>query len=297
MRLAAALTAAFALALTGSAHAKPRCYGAAARDPEKPCTSTTKTVTPTPDEALITPNIACTRGEVGDMGTSCAVGVSAEQAVATVAMIGDSHAGHWRAALEAVAERKRWRVLEIARPHCSFSFSTPAPTEAGAADCVAWNQRIIDYLAQNPQISTIFISDNARLPMADRSVAYRLKGFLDAFSALPASVTTAYVLRDPPDERATTHDCVTRAVKHDWNPGTHCALPRRRALATDADITAAQQLGGRLKPIDLTDFFCDAKRCFPVVGGVLVHKDTDHLTQDFAATLGPYLLRAIDAAV
>ena len=35
--------------------------------------------------------------------------------------------------------------------------------------------------------------------------------------------------------------------------------------------------------------------CFPVIGGVLVRKDTDHLTQRFAATLGPILLRKLNA--
>jgi hypothetical protein len=229
------------------------------------------------------------------MATSCAVGVAPEQAKATVAMLGDSHAAHWRATLQAVAEKRKWRVLEIARPHCPFSFATPAPTEAGAGDCVAWNQRIIDYLTQNPQITTIFISDNARLPMADRTFAYRLNGFVEAFKALPASVPRAYVIRDPPSDRATSHDCVSNAVRRKLVPGVHCRIPRKRALVTDAGISAAQQLKGRLKPIDLTDFFCDTRHCFPVVGGVLVHKDVDHLTQDFAATLGPYLLRAIDA--
>jgi hypothetical protein len=293
VRLLAALTAALALSLAGSAHAAPRCYGAAARDPHKHCAKEAKTVTPTPDEAAITPNIACTRAEVGDMATSCAVGAPAETALATVAMLGDSHAAHWRATMEAVALRKKWRVLEIARPHCPFSFASPAPTEAGAGDCVSWNQRIIDWLAANPSVSTVFISDNARLPMAQRDFAYRLDGFLRAFRALPATVTRAIVLRDPPTDRATSDDCVTRAVKRHRAPGSHCALPRSRALVRDSGITAAQQLGGRFTTVDLTKFFCDRKRCFPVVGGVLVHKDVDHLTQDFAATLGPYLLRAI----
>ena len=70
-------------------------------------------------------------------------------------------------------------------------------------------------------------------------------------------------------------------------------MPRKRALVTDPSISAAQQLKARFTPIDLTNFFCDERDCFPVVGGVLVHKDVDHLTQDFAATLGPYLLRAL----
>jgi SGNH domain (fused to AT3 domains) len=291
VRLLAALIA--ALALAGTADGRPRCDGAAARDPHRHCVKHVKTVTPTPDEAAITPNIACTRGEVGDMAASCAVGVPAEQAVATVAMLGDSHAAHWRATMEAVALKQKWRVLEIARPHCPFSFASPAPTEAGASDCVAWNQRIIDWLAANPAVGTVFISNNARLPMAQRDFAYRLNGFLGAFQALPASVTRAFVLRDPPTDRASSHDCVTRAVKHHWAPGRHCAVPRSRALVRDAGISAAEQLKGRLETVDLTRFFCDRKHCFPVVGGVLVHKDVDHLTQDFAATLGPYLLRAI----
>jgi hypothetical protein len=48
--------------------------------------------------------------------------------------------------------------------------------------------------------------------------------------------------------------------------------------------------------IDLTPFFCSSKQCFPVVGGVLVHKDQDHLTQNFSRTLGPYIGRAVDRA-
>ena len=33
--------------------------------------------------------------------------------------------------------------------------------------------------------------------------------------------------------------------------------------------------------------------CFPVVGGVLVHKDVGHLTRQFSTTLGRYLLSAL----
>jgi hypothetical protein len=45
--------------------------------------------------------------------------------------------------------------------------------------------------------------------------------------------------------------------------------------------------------VDLTPLMCSRRRCFPVVGGALVHKDTTHLTEVFAATLGPFLLRAV----
>ena len=46
----------------------------------------------------------------------------------------------------------------------------------------------------------------------------------------------------------------------------------------------------------MTRYFCDARRCFPVVGGVLTHKDEGHITAAFGRSLAPFLaakLRAI----
>ena len=60
----------------------------------------------------------------------------------------------------------------------------------------------------------------------------------------------------------------------------------------DPLVIAARRIGTRVQVINLKRFQCSQHRCFPVVGGVLVHKDIDHLTQLFATTLGPYLLRA-----
>ena len=39
---------------------------------------------------------------------------------------------------------------------------------------------------------------------------------------------------------------------------------------------------------------CGARQCYPVVGGALVFSDETHLTQTFATTLGPFLLREVD---
>jgi hypothetical protein len=47
--------------------------------------------------------------------------------------------------------------------------------------------------------------------------------------------------------------------------------------------------------VDVSDFMCDRRDCFPVVGGALVLKDLHHLTRVFAASLGPYVLRQVSA--
>ena len=119
----------------------------------------------------ITPNVACARGDLAD---SCTYG--SHVPLATVALVGDSHAAHWRAGMDALAKSRRWRVVEFARPHCPFSFSEPAPTEAGASDCVAYNQRVIAWLAAHPDVATVFVSNNARLPMAEKGMGYKVQG-------------------------------------------------------------------------------------------------------------------------
>jgi hypothetical protein len=45
--------------------------------------------------------------------------------------------------------------------------------------------------------------------------------------------------------------------------------------------------------IDMTRYMCDARWCRPVIGGALVYKDDNHLTEVFARTLGPYLAQAM----
>jgi hypothetical protein len=282
--------------------ATPRCFGAAARDPRRPCENPRLRlrVTPSVPMATLTPNLACVAEQLSVVLSDCAYGVPASAARGTVALLGDSHAAHWRAAMDYVAWKEGWRVQEIARPHCPFSFASPAVSEAEASSCVAWNHEIVSWLQQTPSISTLVVSAAALLPMARTpgvtEHATRVAGFLGAWSALPSSVTRVIVLRDPPSELVTTHDCVQRAQRRRRPPGRACAIPRHRALPSDAEVAAARRLHAHgASVVDLSAHFCDARRCFPVVGGVLVHKDTNHLTQLFARTLGPYLLRDIRA--
>jgi hypothetical protein len=89
---------------------------------------------------------------------------------------------------------------------------------------------------------------------------------------------------------------VERAIARHKPAGTTCQVPISAALAPDPAIEAATRLASaRVQTIDLTPFMCDAANCFPVIGGALVHKDVGHLSATFSTTLGPYLLRELDA--
>jgi hypothetical protein len=286
----------------GSAAATPRCFGAADRDPQHPCYNPALRlkVTPTPDVAQLTPNLVCRTLTVMDTVSQCGYGAPAGQAAETVALIGDSHAAALRAAMAVVAQAKRWRVLELATPHCPFSQALPDSGQAVANWCPGFNGRIQEYLHAHPEIRTVVFSANANAPIVtppgERIFDHRLAGYLSEWELMPASVTRIIVVRDDPIDKFGTPDCIRNAMAKHRPPGPTCAVPRSYALPPDAEVAAAKLLadrGGRV--VDLTDHYCAARRCYPVIGGVLVHKDQDHLGQLWARTLGPYLLRGINA--
>src|ERR1700758_3409630 len=83
----------------------PRCFGAAARDPENPCENPRLrfSVRPSPRDAPLEPSEPCTTIRQARRMEVCAFGVATRAATATIALVGDSHAEHWRAALAVAA--------------------------------------------------------------------------------------------------------------------------------------------------------------------------------------------------
>jgi hypothetical protein len=295
-RLAPLAATILLIACAHAAASGPRCFGAAARDPRHPCDNARldRTVTPTPDEALLNPSFACTPERITPALTQCSFGLAASDAAASVALIGDSHAQHWRSALAVVAQRRRWHVYDLSVPLCLFATTTPGgPFVSG---CRHWNADVLAWLQAHPEIHVVFLAGKALetvvVPKGGSAYRTRRDGYEARWKQLPASVSSLIVIHDPPRERLTTHDCVRRAMARKRSLVRACGVPRRWALPRDPAVAAARTL--HFKTIDLTAQFCDARLCYPVIGGALVHKDTDHLTQVFSRTLGPFLLRAVD---
>src|SRR5262249_44975689 len=162
MRRFAALALMLLLAVC-AAHAAaggPRCFGAAARDPRHPCDNhrLDRTVTPTPDEALLNPSFACTPERITPALTQCSFGVTRDPA-ASVGLIGDSDAQHWRSALAGVAAGRRWRVYDLSVPLCLFAATDPgAPFTSG---CRHWNGDALAWLRAHPEVHTVFLAGKA----------------------------------------------------------------------------------------------------------------------------------------
>src|SRR5215213_8218792 len=271
------------------AAAQPRCFGAASRDHVRPCHNPQldRMVVPTPAQALRRPNAPCRFPRL-QYPMVCEFGVPENVAGRRIALIGDSHAVHWRAALGPVATERAWTGFSLSRNGCPISTATPVLRGSLAGECLRWRGAVHRWLLEHPGVDTVFLSQH-RVRIRNGSYAREIAGYLAAWRALPETVKHVVVIRDTPVRPARTRRCVLAALRRHANAGRACALPRRRAVLPDPAADAARRAGGRVRLVDMTRYFCDARRCFPVVGGVLTHKDRGHMTAAFGATLAPFL--------
>ena len=256
-------------------------------------------VRPTRAKALATPNAPCKPVErVGQVGV-CSFGVAESKATMTVALIGDSHAVHWRAAVDPVARANGWHGVSLHQTGCPLSKATKRLREPQFSECIRWHSEVYGWLAGHPEVNLVFtsalVSRTGVVPRAGLTqFETAVQGYAEAWAALPPSVKSVVVIRDDPNVGKRAIDCVERAMRARRAAGVACAVRRRTALKPDPAAVAVRRLHPpRVHLVDLSRLFCGRRRCFPVIGGALVYKDGNHLTRVYSATLGPILRRRL----
>jgi hypothetical protein len=280
----------------------PPCFGAAARDPAGSCDAVAApaTVEPPPSRAKVLLPPYCDRVAHPGLLTTCAFGAPAGAADGTFALIGDSHAASLKTPLEVVTLARRWRGISIVRAACPVTQAARPilPTSVRSRQCVRWNDEVLRWLEKHPEVRTVFLSTHAGAKVtpsrgADMFATMRA-GYRAAIERLLRRVRRVVVVRDIPRAAPGHLRCVANALASGDPTAAACTLDRDSALLRDPLAEAARDVRSpRAKLIDLTNHFCDDRRCFSVVGGALVHHDETHMTTPFGASLGPFLLRAL----
>ncbi len=279
---------------------QPACFGAAARDTRTPCEnpSLRTKVVPQPVAAKDEGNAPCSHFRKDHGVSVCDFGVPPELAQHTVALLGDSHASHWRAALDIVARERGWHGLSMTRTSCPFSKATKIIPEPTRTECLTWVKELPQFFADHPEIDTLFVvgitGGTVNVPPGRTMFEAKVNGFRNAWTTLPDTIKHIVVIRDTPKIFRSTVDCIDRAITAHRRPGIVCAVPRSKALEADPQVVAAREANSpRVQHVDLTDVFCSNRLCYPVIGGALVFKDLHHFTLVFAKTLGVPLGRAL----
>ncbi|WBU37761.1 acyltransferase family protein [Homoserinibacter sp. YIM 151385] len=220
------------------------------------------------------------------------------QPSATIALVGDSHVNHLLRPVMELAKAHDWQVLEYMKGSCrptAPDYASNVPKEQ-RPDCTRWKSEIGEFVADRPDIDLV-VTSGAVQGYAVRPDGPSGEAVADAFGALwtqwrSAGIPVLAVSDVPRPRGRDIPDCIVESGV-DEDP---CAMPRDEIVAEDGIMIAASRADDRgIGSIELYDRFCDAETCHFVVGGVITHKDNNHMTSTFAATLAPELDERIRA--
>jgi peptidoglycan/LPS O-acetylase OafA/YrhL len=216
----------------------------------------------------------------------------------TVVLYGDSHAMQWFPALERIARRRGWRLVQLTKAACPVPDVTVNNAELRRRydECPRWRESALRRIArERPELIVVASSLHYRPLQAGRPLRGRTargalsRRLVPALQRLAALVPRIRVIRDQPRPPRDIPSCVAEALDHLRS----CAFDRRRALGAPEVERPAVALVPRAKLIDATSRFCPRELCPAVIGDVLVYRNSGHLTATYARSLTTWLSRRL----
>ncbi|WP_051681628.1 acyltransferase family protein [Cellulomonas sp. HZM] len=276
----------------------PDCFGAQAAREQRCTTSRTLYLSPTV-AAQDKPDVyadGCWNNTPFTSRRVCTYGSDAPSR--RIALVGNSHAGHWLPAMQDQLDREGWQLSTYLVSEC-YTVDVPVDVTIPRAitGCAGWNSWVVDtVVGERPDLVVmsertyrplVGVDDEDKVATARAAYARVLERFTDA--GIPV-----LVLRDTPAPSESAPDCVARE-RGGW---ASCTTPAEDAIEPDplADAAHADR-SGLVDVLDVNDLLCDATRCHDVVGGVIVYFDRGHLTSTFARTLRPEVEAAVAARI
>ena len=193
-----------------------------------------RAVVPTPDDAVLTPNIPCTPAQADRADHPVRVRRAGAARRATRSRcIGDSHAAHWRAALEIVAQTFKWRGrVDHALGLPVHAGHRPPGSRQPPQACLRWNQRGAALAGRQPEDQhglrrRALRRRRRRAAQGRRRVRGEDVGLPRAWQALPKSVKRVIVIRDTP--KATPRHAELRPPRDPAAQARRARLARGRA--------------------------------------------------------------------
>ncbi|MFI2103377.1 acyltransferase family protein [Isoptericola sp. NPDC019693] len=221
-----------------------------------------------------------------------------DDAPVRVALLGNSHAGHWAPALEAGEDAGDWQVDTYLQSSC-YPVGRLLDYEAAddAQNCLDTTRWAVDSVVSGGY-DLVVLSARTNQLLADVPEAEQADAAQAAYADTLATFTDAgipvLVLRDTPAMPDNVPDCLASGPVS-WDD---CGAPPSQALEPDPLAAAGRaDTSGLVTVREITDLMCDADVCHPVIGGVVAYFDHGHLTATFARTLTPEVTDGVRAAL
>ena len=232
----------------------------------------------------------CQYWRVGTQPEECYFGEQASGT--TVVLLGDSHAAQWLVPLERISRDRGWRLVAILKSACPAA-SVPVfnfDLQREFYECTRWREAALRRVIQLRPAAVILGSAafgyvaHTPMPLTARQWT---AGQRRSVAVLDSAGIHTLVLHDTPRPGFDVPTCLARAAASNRALRSACVMDRANALDSRvlrSDLAALRGLR-HATLVDLSEQFCDAASCRPIIDGVVVYRDDHHITATFAARL------------
>lgn len=219
-----------------------------------------------------------------------------ERAPFVAVLVGGSHSTHWLPAMQEIAGRRDWRIISMTKSQCIFADFSDAELrrqEEPHASCVQWNDaalreiiRIRPHLVVTIASRMVFSGPDHKAVLSEQIP----DGYVRHFTALAREKIAVVAIRDTPWMSRDVPNCVysplTDAIQN-------CGGLRSDVLNDASFRKALARLPANVRLIDMTDAFCSDSQCDVTRNGILMYRDSHHISTTYARALAPLLAERI----
>jgi peptidoglycan/LPS O-acetylase OafA/YrhL len=202
-----------------------------------------------------------------------------------IAVLGDSHAQQYMAALGPIAEQHRWEVVTLLKGNCRFG----AESAERDQECNDFNRASAAYVMEHRPDAVFTV---ASLTLEEAPFETEVPGYIDGIRQFTNAGIDVVGVRDNPRFAINMPECVQK----NGPKAPQCNVPLNESLAESSPLDTYRGQVDRLHLMDLSDFICAGGICPAVVGNVYVYKDDNHLTKTYVQSMIPMIEQRLLAA-
>lgn len=228
--------------------------------------------------------------------TPCEFGASGASHVAV--LIGDSIAGQWFPSVEPFFTGPDWRLVVLTKSACPMVDQSYFYDRIGRefTECDVWRASAMKEIAKlHPDVVMVSSMDR---------YGFSYQEWLDAsrrvMKVLSHSSKQIYVIRATPDLPFNGLDCLAeRAGRPAWlkiGAGCSAKVSSQQSELVYAALNRAASDFDNVRTVDVNGAICPDGVCVAEKDGLIVFRDSMHMTATFAASIAPEFGRALNLA-
>lgn len=213
----------------------------------------------------------------------------------TVALVGASHSEHWISGLDEIGRHYGFRVVTVLKMGCPLTLDGTVSDNGDKLypSCIDWTPHALATIAG---LHPDFVFTTATRPTNVIGPDATPRQYLDLWKALGDLNIGVLAIRDTPwlnhgKGAVRAGDCLAEGGSPE-----SCGMPRQVSMAPIDPATVAAAGLPNVRLLDLTNGICDPRVCPAVVGNVVTHHDSHHLSATWVRSASTEMARQMGIA-